>query len=134
MSAMCAIPCTTVQKMIGAISIRIALMKASPSGCIVAARSGLAMPSAMPSPIAIRTCTHSSFDQYLVLKFRFRREQRNQVDEIAVVRHHLDVRVRPIGAPDDPVDRRLDDLPGERHRVGKGRAGGGDPFAAAHLD
>jgi hypothetical protein len=33
-------PCTTVQKMIGAISTRIALMKASPSGAIRAPVSG----------------------------------------------------------------------------------------------
>src|SRR4029077_3596540 len=33
-SAMLAMPCTTVQKMIGAIRTRIALMKASPSGSI----------------------------------------------------------------------------------------------------
>ncbi len=32
MLAMLAMPCTTVQKMIGAMSTRIALMKASPSG------------------------------------------------------------------------------------------------------
>ena len=34
MSSMLAMPCTTVQKMIGAISILISLMKASPSGFI----------------------------------------------------------------------------------------------------
>jgi hypothetical protein len=37
MSFMLAMPCTTVQKMIGPISILIVLMKASPRGCIFAA-------------------------------------------------------------------------------------------------
>ncbi len=59
MSAMCAMPVTTVQKMIGAISMRISLMKASPSGPIWAAVSGAHLPSAMPSAIAISTQTHN---------------------------------------------------------------------------
>src|SRR5947207_1962432 len=63
MSAICAMPLTTVQKMIGAISIRIALMKASPSGCIWAPRSGFTAPSRMPAAIATMTWTHSSFHQ-----------------------------------------------------------------------
>src|SRR5262245_30882584 len=63
MSAMCAMPCTTVQKMIGAISILIALMKASPSGCILAASSGCTIPSTMPATIAIKTWIQSSFHQ-----------------------------------------------------------------------
>ena len=40
MSSMLAMPCTTVQKMIGAISILISLMNASPSGFICAPMSG----------------------------------------------------------------------------------------------
>ena len=40
MLAMLEMPCTTVQKMMGAMSTRIALMKASPSGCIWAPRLG----------------------------------------------------------------------------------------------
>ncbi len=73
MSAIRAMPCTTVQKMIGAISMRIALMKASPSGCMLVARSGLTTPSAMPSAIAIRTWTQSSLHQALVLRFSMAR-------------------------------------------------------------
>ena len=65
MSAMCAMPCTTVQKMIGAISMRISLMKASPSGPICAAVSGADLPSAMPSAIAISTQTHNWVHQGL---------------------------------------------------------------------
>ena len=72
-SAICAMPCTTVQKMIGAISIRIALMKASPRGCILAARSGWTIPSAMPIAMAISTCTHNSFHQALVRRFSIAR-------------------------------------------------------------
>ena len=48
-------PVTTVQKMIGAISILISLMKASPSGPILAAVLGAQTPSAMPSAMAIST-------------------------------------------------------------------------------
>ena len=40
MSSMLAMPCTTVQKMIGAISILISLMKTSPSGFIWAPSAG----------------------------------------------------------------------------------------------
>ena len=40
MLAMLEMPWTTVQKMIGAMSTRMALMKASPSGCMRAPRSG----------------------------------------------------------------------------------------------
>src|SRR6185312_9641558 len=38
-------------------------------------------------------------DQYLLLQFGLRRKQRNQVDQIAVVGHHLHVGVRPVGPP-----------------------------------
>ncbi len=118
-------PCTTVQKMIGAISIRIALMKASPSGCILAPASGLTIPSAMPAAMAMSTWIQSSFHQarprglsiasavigrtrtgapglstrIFLLEFRLRREQRDQVDEVAVIRHHLDVGMRPVACP-----------------------------------
>ena len=40
MLAMLEMPCTTVQKMIGAMRTRIAFMKASPNGCILAPREG----------------------------------------------------------------------------------------------
>src|SRR4029079_2621553 len=39
-------------------------------------------------------------DQCLLLKRRLRRKQRNEVDEVAVIRHHLDVGMRPVGSPD----------------------------------
>ena len=62
---MWATPVTTVQKMIGAISMRMSLMNASPSGPIWAARSGATMPSAMPSAMAMSThtqsCAHHGF-------------------------------------------------------------------------
>ncbi len=56
-------PVTTVQKMIGAISMRMSLMKASPSGPIWLARSGAAMPSAIPSAMAISTQAQSLVHQ-----------------------------------------------------------------------
>src|SRR5689334_3191441 len=53
--------------------------------------------------------------QYLLLQVRLRREQRHEVDEIAVIRHYLDVGMRPVRAPDDAVGGRLHSLPCERH-------------------
>jgi hypothetical protein len=63
-----------------------------------------------------------------------RGEQRNEVDQIAVVRHHLCVGVRPIGAPDHPVGSRPNDAPSERHRIQKGRASPGYALTPADLD
>src|SRR5205085_2131060 len=54
-------------------------------------------------------------DEQLVLQCRLGREQRNEIDEISVVRHHLDVGMRPVGAPDHPLRRRLDDFAGKGH-------------------
>src|SRR5580692_10728488 len=68
MSAMWAMPVTTVQKMIGAISMRMSLMKASPSGPICAARSGSATPSAMPAAMPISTQTQSWVHHGLALR------------------------------------------------------------------
>src|SRR3954454_6198173 len=73
-------------------------------------------------------------DQYLLLQFGLRRKQRNQVDQIAVVGHHLDIGVRPVGPPDHAIGRGLDNTPRERHRVMERRSAGGHPLAAAHLD
>ena len=58
-SWICAMPETTVQKMIGAITILISLMKPSPSALIqsLVARSGHSQPTTTPSTIAISTCT-----------------------------------------------------------------------------
>ena len=52
-------PDTTVQKMIGAITILINLMKPSPSALIqsLVAKLGHSQPTRAPSTIAIRTCT-----------------------------------------------------------------------------
>src|SRR5438093_12469950 len=53
-----ATPWTTVQKMIGAIIILTSLMKPSPSGFSDLPNSGKQLPTAMPSPTAISTCTY----------------------------------------------------------------------------
>ena len=58
MSSMPAMPTTTVQKMMGAMIILISLMKASPSGFILAPSSGWKWPSSTPSTIAASTCTY----------------------------------------------------------------------------
>ncbi len=50
-----AMPCTTVQKITGAIIIRISAMNPSPSGFIALAMSGKKWPSPMPTAIAIST-------------------------------------------------------------------------------
>src|SRR4051812_9266226 len=54
-------PDTTVQKMIGAITILISLMKPSPSALIqsLVARVGHSHPTTAPSRMAIRTWTYS---------------------------------------------------------------------------
>jgi len=51
------IPCTTVQKITGAIIILISAMKPSPSGFRLLPRSGKKLPIRMPNAIAIRTWT-----------------------------------------------------------------------------
>ena len=54
---MVAMPCTIVQKITGAIIIRISAMKASPSGFMAAPSLGSRTPSAMPMAMAISTWT-----------------------------------------------------------------------------
>ena len=54
---MCAMPTTTVEKTIGAISIFTSLMKPSPSGRIAAPFSGATNPRMMPAAMPISTCT-----------------------------------------------------------------------------
>jgi hypothetical protein len=54
-----AMPITTVQKITGAMSILMSLMKPSPSGCILTANAGQNAPKAMPNPIATRTWKYS---------------------------------------------------------------------------
>src|SRR5262249_18008959 len=49
-------------------SMRIALMKASPSGCMAAPRSGHSHPSRMPMPMPMRTWIHSWAYQGLALR------------------------------------------------------------------
>ena len=56
-SLMEATPCTTVQKMIGAIIIFTSLMKPSPSGFSDLPKSGKKAPMIIPSATAISTCT-----------------------------------------------------------------------------
>ena len=56
MSSMPAMPVTTVQKMIGPITILMSLMNPSPSGFMLTANEGKKCPSAMPMAIAISTC------------------------------------------------------------------------------
>ena len=52
-----ATPCTTVQKMIGAMSILTSLIKPSPSGLSALANSENCQPTKMPATTAINTCT-----------------------------------------------------------------------------
>ena len=56
-SCICAMPDTTVQKMIGAITILISLMKPSPSALIqsLVASAGHSQPNSAPSTMAIKT-------------------------------------------------------------------------------
>ena len=59
MSPTPATPATTVQKMIGAITILTSLMKPSPSGFIAAPACGWKYPSATPATVATSTCPYS---------------------------------------------------------------------------
>ena len=52
---MLAMPCTTVKKMIGAMTILISLMKASPSGFMASPSDGKKCPSSTPRTIAVKT-------------------------------------------------------------------------------
>src|ERR1700748_3018984 len=58
MSSMWAMPETTVQKMIGAITMRISATKPSPSGFIFCARPGSRWPRTAPTTIANSTWTY----------------------------------------------------------------------------
>ncbi len=58
-SPTCAIPITTVQKMIGAISILISLMKASATGLRSAPNEGQSQPTRMPATMATRSWVNS---------------------------------------------------------------------------
>ena len=55
MRPICAMPTVIVVKMIGAISIRISLMKPSPSGRIAAPCSGQTTPTSTPSAMPAST-------------------------------------------------------------------------------
>ena len=55
MSPTLAIPTTTVQKIIGAITMRMSLMNPSPSGFMLSPAWGKKKPSAMPSTMPART-------------------------------------------------------------------------------
>ncbi len=57
--SMCAMPAVTVQKMIGAISILMSLMKPSPSAFTqsLPAMSGASQPRRNPKTMAVSTCT-----------------------------------------------------------------------------
>ena len=54
-----AMPVTTVQKMIGAMSSRMSFMKPSPRGFRLCARCGQKMPSSTPAAMATSTCKYS---------------------------------------------------------------------------
>jgi hypothetical protein len=55
-----AMPCTTVQKMMGATIIRTSRMNRSPSGFSASAESGQAQPTTTPNSIATRICSDRS--------------------------------------------------------------------------
>src|SRR5882724_12477538 len=63
-----------------------------------------------------------------------RRHVGDEVDEIAVVRDLLQVRVRPVGAPHRAVAGFLDQLAGKRRGIFPRRALPRDALGAAHLD
>ena len=58
----------------------------------------------------------------------------DEVEQIAVVGHVRDVRVRPVGTPQHAVGSGLDQRPGERHHVVIRRTAGAEPLGAGELD
>src|SRR3989442_12421757 len=60
---MCAMPTTTVENTIGAISIFTSLMNPSPSGRMAAPRSGATNPRTIPAAMPIRTWTYRLFSR-----------------------------------------------------------------------
>ena len=58
----------------------------------------------------------------------------DEVEQIAVVGHMRDVRVRPVGAPQHALRSGVDERPGERHHVVIRRTAGAEPLCAGELD
>src|ERR1700686_4443177 len=159
--------------MTGAMSARMALIKASPRGCMRAPKSGYTWPRTIPTTMASRTCTQSCRCQafgwplfsspvtgaaiaivcsllqpapssYLdrlsirvdwgsdtakfveprgiivknfLLNFRLGSKERNEVDQVAVIRHDLHIRMWPVRAPQHPISGRFDQFSGKRHSI-----------------
>src|SRR5438067_7445293 len=62
-------------------------------------------------------------DEDLALQLRLRHHLREEIHEVAVVRHVLaDVGMRPVGAPEDALGRSVDELPREWNGVRERRA------------
>src|SRR5205807_6369458 len=72
-------------------------------------------------------------DEKLLPDRGIRRIERDQIDDLALVRHDLDVGMRPVGAPQHAVRRVVDQALGKWHRVMKWLAGGGRPLQARDL-
>ncbi len=79
--------------------------------------------------------TQGIVDQQASLQLRRGRELRNQVDQVAIVRHvGLEVGMRPIRAPEHAIGEQLDEASRERHEVTVvRRATDRQPLGAAHL-
>src|SRR5262245_21759852 len=163
MSPMLAMPTTTVENTIGAMSIRIALMKASPSGCRRSPVCGAKCPSSTPPIIPATTWTHSCAYQRrpvaeigacatLTATLMIEPEQPcrivneeqpamlivrciqcHEVHQVAVVRHIGDVRVWPVGSPQHASWSGLDERPGEWNGIVKRRTGAGNSFGSRDL-
>ena len=52
--------------------------------------------------------TRRVVDQELPASGWIRRVERHQIDQVAVVRHHGNIRMRPVGSPEHPVRRGFD--------------------------
>src|SRR6185369_17262212 len=150
---MLAMPTTTVENTIGAMSIRMALTNASPSGCRRSAVCGAKCQRSTPPIIPATTWTHSCAYQRrpvagigdratLTATLMIEPEQpcrivdeeqlamlivwciqRNEVHQVAVVRHIGDVRVWPVGSPQHASWSGVDERPSEWNSVVKRRTG-----------
>src|ERR1700693_4787417 len=79
----------------------------------------------MPLPSRLRKLIETVWivDQDAALHGSVRHHPWNQIDQVTIVRHVPgDVRMRPVGAPEDPIRRRGDQCLRERHRIRERRS------------
>jgi hypothetical protein len=72
--------------------------------------------------------------QQLLLHRRIGSVERDQIHQNSIIRHDLHIGMRPIGPPQHPIGRVVDQALCERHRVVERRPSGGSAFEPGDLD